>query len=320
LIALAAVLGPILQSASGPSSGQLSGELSGQISAQRRQIPISSLVVSEQGEVFAARGDSAVRLDLRGEQRGSVRLPRMERVAAVAFSAGRRLLAVGGGVVGRAGEVAILDAASLAVRAQTPEGTFADIVTALAWSENGESVVAGSSDRTARVLDGRTLATRSVLKGHTGAVLAVAAQGASVVTGSLDATIRIWDAGSGTLQRSLTNHSGPVTALAFEPSGSRLASGAEDRTVRLWDPSTGRLLRIIREHDAKILALAWGAGGELATGAADGWMRAMDAEEGTVKTLRRHPAGAWLYALSPLPGGGYVAGCESGLLTWQPGG
>ena len=71
------------------------------------------------------------------------------------------------------------------------EGT----VTAVAVSPDGQSVVTGSNDSTARIWDAGTGAERVVLNGHRNWVVAVAVSpdGQTVVTGSYDNTARIWD-------------------------------------------------------------------------------------------------------------------------------
>ncbi|HKD99532.1 MAG TPA: hypothetical protein VKE69_00870, partial [Planctomycetota bacterium] len=268
--------------------------------AARAPLPIPSLVASGPSALIVARGAEVARVDLEGRALRTASPPRMEKVCGVALSPDGKRVAVVGGVAAKAGEVAVVDAETLEVVASSPEPLFADLATAVAWSDDGASIVAGASDRVARALDAKTLAKRAELAGHTGPVLAVAVRGARIATGSSDRTVRLWDSATGKLERTLTNHAGSVTALVFEPGGSRLVSAGEDRTVRLWDPATGRLMRILREPAGIALSLVWPSGGALASGWSDGTVRWVDPEEGRFAAEASSGSSAWLYALAAL--------------------
>lgn len=70
-----------------------------------------------------------------------------------------------------------------------------DFVTSVAFSRDGQQIVTGSGDQTARVWDARTGQSLRELQGHTNSVSSVAfsPDGQQIVTGSTDKTARVWD-------------------------------------------------------------------------------------------------------------------------------
>jgi WD40 repeat protein len=119
-------------------------------------------------------------------------------------------------------------------------------VTAVAMTRDGKWVVTGSADKTARVWsmpDGKEVA---VLKGHTGAVTAVAFRGYygdRIATGSADKTVKVWEVKAPAPVESAwkTKHifegKNRIAAVAFGPD--RIAAGDEDGVLTIWNPTTG---------------------------------------------------------------------------------
>jgi Flp pilus assembly protein TadD len=64
--------------------------------------------------------------------------------------------------------------------------------------------------------------------------VAFSPNGQAVLTGSLDGTARLWSAASGQALTPPLRHRGPVTAVAFSPDGKVLLTACRDKTVRLW--------------------------------------------------------------------------------------
>lgn len=67
--------------------------------------------------------------------------------------------------------------------------------------------------------------------------VAFSPDGKTLVSGSKDNTIRLWDIQSQKETATLTGHSDSVLSVAFSPDGKTLASGSVDNTIRLWDLS-----------------------------------------------------------------------------------
>ena len=117
-----------------------------------------------------------------------------------------------------------------------------ETVTAVAFSPEGDRVLTGSSDSTARLWDARSGKPLVEPLRHEGAVSAVAfsPEGDRVLTGSSDNTARLWDGRSGNLLVEPLRHEGGVSAVAFSPEGDRVLTGSWDNTARLWDPRSGK--------------------------------------------------------------------------------
>ena len=58
------------------------------------------------------------------------------------------------------------------------------------------------------------------------APVAFSPDGQRIVTGSLDETAKVWDAASGKELLTLKGHSGQVGAVAFSPDGQRIVTGS----------------------------------------------------------------------------------------------
>jgi 3',5'-cyclic AMP phosphodiesterase CpdA/sugar lactone lactonase YvrE len=111
----------------------------------------------------------------------------------------------------------------------------------LAFSPDGTLLATASADRTARIWDTATGATRTTLEGHTGELNGVAfsPDGTLLATASADRTARIWDTATGATRTTLEGHTGRVWGLAFSPDGTLLATASDDGTARIWDTTTG---------------------------------------------------------------------------------
>ncbi len=149
------------------------------------------------------------------------------------------------------------------------------------FSPDGEILATCGRDRTVRLWDVATGATRRVLIGHSHEVnwVTFAPDGRTLATAGEDRTVKLWDAATGREERTLSGHDTEVVIAQFARDGRRLVSCDRKGTVILWDPATGRQQSSFRASnpfvetmaispDGKTLAVAGRGAGlwDLATG------------------------------------------------------
>ena len=123
---------------------------------------------------------------------------------------------------------------------------------AVAISGDGDQVLTGSHDHTARLWDTSTGRCLTDFSGHTHIVssLAFSPDRRWVLTGSYDKTARLWEAATGKEVRKFVEHTFAVTSVSFSPDGRQVLTGTSgsggygDECI-LWDVATGRKLRVL---------------------------------------------------------------------------
>ncbi|WP_243761727.1 WD40 repeat domain-containing protein [Streptomyces sp. YIM 98790] len=134
-----------------------------------------------------------------------------------------------------------------------------DAVRSVAWSPDGQRIVSGSRDGTARILDAASGRTLTVIDGCRSMVESVcwSPDSTRVATASRDLTVRIWDAGDGSLVRSLSGLSDIGRGVAWSPCGRWIAATSRDTVVRVWNSSDGELYRELRGHRDDVWGVGW---------------------------------------------------------------
>jgi WD40 repeat protein len=79
--------------------------------------------------------------------------------------------------------------------------------------------------------------------------VAFSPDGQRVVTGSQDGTARVWDGNSGAAVTPPLRHKARVMSVGFSPDSRRVVTAARDSTARLWDAATGEPLSLPLKHE-----------------------------------------------------------------------
>lgn len=125
-----------------------------------------------------------------------------------------------------------------------------DDIFALAFSPNGQFLMSGSGDRSARLWDVRTGQVLQVYQGHEAAVtgLAFNPQATQFLTISADNTMRLWDVESGELIRAFDGHSDDVLDVVLARSGNVAITASADGTAKVWRISLSSIVRWIENN------------------------------------------------------------------------
>jgi WD40 repeat protein/serine/threonine protein kinase len=176
-------------------------------------------------------------------------------------------------------------------------------VASVAFSPDGQRVVTGSWDGTAKVWDADSGKDLLTLKSNSEGIRGVAfsPDGTRIVTGSDDQTATVWDAATGNERFTLTGHTNHVKSVAFSPDGRRIVTGGDDRTAIVWDAVTGRKILTLRGHKEMINSVAFSPDGQrIVTCSWDRTVRVWDAGNGQeLLTIEGPNASLWCVAYSP---------------------
>jgi WD40 repeat protein len=238
--------------------------------------PVTGIVVTEKAAYSCSQAGVIVS-DPDGSN-GRLLVSPSFRVTSIA--AGSGVLALGGGVPGESGSVAIF---TISTGKLSESVVSKDLVYSLDMAPSGTWITAACADHRVLTLPlPRLSADRIRVKHHHTAparVVRISPDEQWLASGGLDGTILLSRAPGSEAPKVLQDHSAKVDSLAWAPDGSQFASGARDGRVRVHNVD-GRLLRTYQGMgaedpgitDPSILALLWSGDGPsvLAAGSAAG--------------------------------------------------
>jgi len=168
----------------------------------------------------------------------------VDRVAAVAFSRDGDLVAAGGGVPSRTGEVAIYNAESGEL-VQAIRDAHTDTVNAVVFSPDSQAIATAGADKYVKSFSvGKGELIRQ-FEGHTNHVLGVAwrANGAILASSGADGVLRLWNAQTSDRIRDVAGYTKQVTAVRFIGQTQFTLSCSGDNIVRMHNSDNGGAVR-----------------------------------------------------------------------------
>ena len=201
-----------------------------------------------------------------------------------------------------------------------------DIVTSIAFSPDGNTLVSGSSDQKIIFWDVTSGNRLRTLGGYINHIYTLTwkpnkkdGKQQLIASSGTSSSIRIWDANKGCLETTIQGHQSWIPMIAWSPDGNILASASFDRTIRLWNPDNGQCLQVLEGHGDIVYAVDWNPNGKvLATASGDLTIKLWNLHSGqSFSTLKGHEY--WVCKVAWHPHGQLLAsgGFDSTVRLWD---
>lgn len=185
---------------------------------------------------------------------------------------------------------------------QIDTGGHMSIINNIFFTQNGQSLISVSDDKTVRIWDIESGKTTRILRGQIGSgnegkifAAALSPDNRLLALGGYLGSftgnkpredegahkIRLIDLQNGQVLRLLKGHTNVILSLAFSADGRFLLSGSADSTARVWNVASGESLHTLTGHSEAILAVAFSPDGhKVVTGSYDHNLKLWDSTTG----------------------------------------
>ncbi len=204
--------------------------------------------------------------------------PLVNRVLALDFSPDGKLLATGGGVPSRSGEVKLWKVADGSL-AREIKPSHSDTVFSLAFSPDGKALATAGADKFLKLFDPTTGRLIKSLSGHTHYVLSVGwrADGRMLVSSGADMTVKLWTYPAGEQTKTIEGFKKEVSSVRFAGAGSDILAATGEARVRLMREDGGTIKDYSGSKGFLFTTLATPDGQTVIAGGQDSVLRAWNA-------------------------------------------
>lgn len=161
------------------------------------------------------------------------------------------------------------------------------VVNAVAFSPNGEELLIGLKDGTARLLSKSCVEIRRFQHNAEITSVAFSPDGNLILTACKDKTAVLWKRTDNTRpHKVLSGHQGDVSDAVFAPTGDAVLTGSMDGTAILWNLTDGKRQNF--QHGGEIQSVAYSPDGQhIATGNSEGTIKIWELKSKEPKTIKR---------------------------------
>jgi len=269
---------------------------------EKQPAGVVALAFAADGKLVSAGADEKLRVwSMPGPWKlertiGSVDDPSqlVDRVLSLDFSPDGKLLATGGGLAARSGELKLWNVADGKLVREIP-AAHRDTIFGARFSPDGQYLATASADRLMkvfRVADGSLVRS---FEGHSSHVLGVAwqADGHLLATCGGDRVVKLWNFDTGLATRTMRGdtyqigeYKGEINSIAFIGATEHLLVSSGDHTVRLHRTSSDRDVRCFKEGASFMHAAVATSDGKLILGGGhDGILHLWNGENGYEQPL-----------------------------------